>query len=53
MSNFGPTSRQQVPTSSLMSESCISVTTSFLGSGDVSKINKKVCYSKLLFPGVL
>ena len=30
--SFGPNSRQQVPTSSLMSDSCNSVTTDFLGS---------------------
>ena len=53
MSNFGPTSRQQVPTSSLMSDSCSSVTTTFLGSGNVPKINQKDCYSKLLFLSVL
>ena len=37
MSRFEPTTRQQVPTSSLMSESCNSVTSSFLGSGIVPK----------------
>ena len=41
MNRFEPTTRQQVPTSSLMSESCNSVTSSFLGSGIVPKKMKK------------
>ena len=53
MSRFEPTTRQQVPTSSLMSESCNSVTSSFLGSGIVPEKNEKDSYSKSLFFGVL
>ena len=45
--SFGPNSRQQVPTSSLMSDSCNSVTTDFLGSivSSIRERNKAVLFS--------